>query len=604
MTFTLSSFFRRDHDVVPKADVSSGIQAVARTTDGTPRHTRPKMITLIEDLPSYTRVLTAKGGPVALDASDYGSVALLETQNREVLVVWTGEKSHAQIMRFAQMGLADLDYRLTGRYHAPSDLIFLLHEHAPKNVSANGKDKVTDLTDTAMTQRFDAIVGEAVRREASDIHFRFRRGGVPTNIMFRINGDLSIYSQVSAEVGENLARAMYRLGGKGKTGVELDLNQPQDANIKRSVNVKAADGSRNVKTNLRFGSAPERSGGGDLVLRVIPEENDEAYWPLEKLGYSPAQRNTFERALMAPDGTIALVGTTGSGKSRTLQTMLGMLYAQFGDTRHIMTVEQPVEYVIPGATQIPVPKQEDDSFGGFAKMLRAMMRTDPDIIMVGEVRDEETGETMQNAVQTGHKVLTTLHAKNCVQAVSRFMNLGVEREVLCGQGFINAIAFQYLVQTVCHDCALPIGESGVSSATKLRVLSRVGGRSSHLRFRNLEGCEKCNFTGVTGRTVCAEMFVPEYDVLDFISDGKLTNAWMCWRSKAASKPNGVQGYTAMDHAVDKMCDGIVSPTDVESACGPLDSQISPRDALKWLENRHGARDPIAGARAQPSVRAV
>lgn len=588
---SFGQFFRRDSaaasEVIQEVEVPEAITA-ARENHSPPPAT--SLVQRIQDLPPFNDVLSAFGGELAVDGKDVRAVAILDVGDKCVVVVGSGEPNDGQALRFAQHYATGAGYDIVDRYFAPPDVIGALHERSSVSSMRRPTRAISaaSISETEMTARIDRVVASAVNRDASDIHIRVR-SGIATDILFRINGELQVVEQVSNDVGQAMARTIYRLGGKGKTGVELDMDAPQDANVERMVEALLEDSKTPcwVKTNLRFGSVPERTGGANVVLRVIVEGNKSSFWSMDRLGYSRPQQEAFQRASASPDGAIVLVGTTGSGKSRTLQTLLGQLHERFQDKRNIMTVEQPVEYVIPGATQCPVPRQTTKDSGGFARLLRALMRTDPDTIMVGEVRDEETGGVLQQAVQTGHSVLTTLHAKTAVGAAARLVALGVEPEVLCDYGFLNMVAYQRLVPVVCPHCALKMTDVDVSAGLKSRLMKRVGHRYLSTRFRRMEGCKHCNYTSIIGRTVCAEMFIPDRDVLAYLSRSEYSDAWVCWRSKASAERNTVQGHTALDHAVAKMCEGMISPMDVEEWFGPLDGQLSPTDALALMDRMRG-----------------
>lgn len=585
---------------------SSPVQIVSPTANAAPRvgsdwrsggdDSRPKQIRRREELPRSESVLTGAGGCAEVSEEDQRAVAVLDVGSREAVVVWTGDDRHASAKRYAQRRVIESGYTIRAdRYIAPADVIQVLHSHGA-TVGQSGTKAAPAATDhlprseSEMEGRFKDLVAKAVQAGASDIHIRIRKGR-PTDVMYRVNGRLQLVVQMPEEIGFDMARAIHRMGGIGKTGIDLDVRQPQDASVEVTVDVEKSDGTvATVETNLRFGSVPERTGGANIVLRIIVTNNAEQNRTLEELGYSAKQQAVFRQAISEPDGLTILVGTTGSGKSKTLQTNLSMVYELFGESKAINTIEQPVEYVITGATQSPVPKESAKDTSGFASMLRALMRGDPDVIMVGEIRDKETAHTTQDAVQTGHPVYTTLHSKNCIEAAVRLMSLGMEREVVTSLGFLNVVAYQRLAEEVCQECALSYAEADerglVERGLRERLLKRVGGQAMRqTRYEHPEGCEKCNFTGVGGRTVCAEFFVPHPEELELLAAGRVTDAQMRWRARAAEDPDGVQGWRAQDHAIWKMCEGRLSPVHVDSAFGQIGSGVTPEQALAWVNDR-------------------
>jgi MSHA biogenesis protein MshE len=208
---------------------------------------------------------------------------------------------------------------------------------------------------------------------------------------------------------------------------------------------------------------------------------------LEALGMPPAILEQMRAAASRPHGLVLVTGPTGSGKTTTLYTTLGL---RTGGTEKVITVEDPVEYQVPGVVQVPVHHAAGVSFAG---ALRAILRQDPDVLLIGELRDEETASVAVQAAMTGHLVLTTVHTNDAVSAVSRLVDLGVPRFLLADT--MSLILAQRLVRTLCAGCGqvrapTPEEHTWIEAVAPRRVVSSVG---------EARGCDVCRWTGYRGR---------------------------------------------------------------------------------------------------------
>ncbi|MBC7987800.1 MAG: type II/IV secretion system protein, partial [Sphingomonadaceae bacterium] len=328
-------------------------------------------------------------------------------------------------------------------------------------------DDLLDTADDAPAIRLiNGIIAEAARQGVSDIHIEPYETGLV--VRMRIDGVLRETLRMPAHVAPVVVSRI-------KVMARLDIAErrvPQDGRIGLTLGGKLLD--------VRVSTLPSRAGER-VVLRILDKDN--AGIALEALGMPPAIERLFRAALAEPNGIILVTGPTGSGKTTSLYAGLRLLN---DTTRNILTVEDPVEYAIEGVGQTQVnPKV---GFG-FATGLRAILRQDPDIVMVGEIRDRETAEIAVQASLTGHLVLSTVHTNDAVGAVTRMRDMKVEPFLLAST--LRAVIAQRLVRRLCEACREPVEASQSARA----LLGLDPGATIH----EARGCEACNHSGYRGR---------------------------------------------------------------------------------------------------------
>jgi type IV pilus assembly protein PilB len=353
------------------------------------------------------------------------------------------------------------------------------------------KDTVVDEEAAPVIKIIDLIIFNALERRASDIHIETRDNAVV--VKYRIDGALyNATDPIDIRYAQNIIARIKVLS-------ELDIAErrvPQDGRFRVRV--------RNRKIDFRVSIMPTIYGE-DAVIRILDKEQiNESFRELNltTVGFAERDLVKFRRFITEPYGMVLVTGPTGSGKTTTLYAALNEIR---NDEDKIITIEDPVEYQLQGITQIPVNEKKGLTF---ARGLRSILRHDPDKVMVGEIRDNETAQIAINAALTGHLVFTTVHANNVIDVISRFMNMGVEayQFVSC----LNCVLAQRLVRTLCPRCK----EAYTPEAAELEEsgLDPVEHRH-HVFYRNV-GCEICNFTGYRGRTSIHELL----DVTDGIRE--------------------------------------------------------------------------------------
>ena len=319
-------------------------------------------------------------------------------------------------------------------------------------------------------KQVNAVLSRAIELGASDVHFTPQQNRLL--VRARVDGVM----RELASIAKNLQPAVT---SRLKVMAELDIAEkraPQDGRLAIRTRERAID--------LRVAVLPT-TFGEKVTLRIM--SSGEAVTSLEQLGMSEGAAEELRRAVTQPFGTIIVVGPTGSGKSTTLHAALAHVN---DDERVIMTIEDPVEYQVPNADQIEVNPRAGLTF---ATGLRTILRSDPDVILVGEIRDEETAEIAFQAAMTGHMVLSSLHAQNAASAVARLKDMGVEPRMMATS--LNCIVAQRLVRKLCQHCREPYSPD----ASELADVGLSSVEHGQTWIYRAAGCEACSFTGYAGR---------------------------------------------------------------------------------------------------------
>ncbi len=349
-------------------------------------------------------------------------------------------------------------------------------------------DLLGDDDDAPVIRLLNSLLSESVRAGASDIHLEPFEDSIKARL--RIDGVLTELASLSPKLAPYLVSRI-------KVMARLDIAEkrvPQDGRLSLTLGGKAFD--------VRVSTLPIRYGER-VVMRLL--DTDSAKIELAELGMGGTTLKRLKGRLSEPNGIILVTGPTGSGKTTTLYAALSYLNDQ---TRNIMTVEDPVEYALPGISQTQVNAKVGMTF---ASGLRSILRQDPDVVMVGEIRDMETAEMAVQASLTGHLVLSTVHTNSAVSAVTRLVDMGVERYLLASS--INAILAQRLVRKLCSNCKTEI-EATPAFLTQLNV----DAQDATMACRPV-GCVDCQNTGYRGRTALYELVTITDELRAMIQEG-------------------------------------------------------------------------------------
>ncbi|WP_312170790.1 type II secretion system ATPase GspE [Stutzerimonas kunmingensis] len=379
---------------------------------------------------------------------------------------------------------ADFDQALGAAYQHDSSAAMLMVEGLGNDLDlASLADQIQETEDlleqeddAPIIRLINAILGEAINENASDIHIEtFEKRLV---IRFRVDGILREVVQPKRELAALLVSRI-------KVMAKLDIAEkriPQDGRISLRV------GGREV--DIRVSTLPS-ANGERVVLRLLDKQAGRL--TLRHLGMNEQDRDQLEQAVKKPHGIILVTGPTGSGKTTTLYAALTTLNDR---TRNILTVEDPIEYHLEGIGQTQVNTKVDMTF---ARGLRAILRQDPDVVMVGEIRDQETADMAVQASLTGHLVLSTLHTNSAIGAVTRLVDMGVE-PFLISSSLLGVLA-QRLVRVLCNDCK----RAYVADAAECELLLLGVSLAEAPTLYHAEGCEQCRGLGYRGRTGIYEL---------------------------------------------------------------------------------------------------
>jgi len=357
-----------------------------------------------------------------------------------------------------------------------------LVEETEADADVPAPDTLVAADDAPVVRLVNSIIGRAVEEGASDIHWEPQQRGLV--IRYRVDGVLREVASVPLRLAPGVVSRL-------KIMADLDIAEkrvPQDGRVALS------SGGREL--DLRVASLPTVHGES-VVVRILDRHN--ATLTLDQLGFPPEVRRRYERCYRRPYGAILVTGPTGSGKSTTLYATLNQLNSP---EKKIITVEDPVEYRLPGINQVQVNAKAGLTF---ASGLRSILRSDPDIVMIGEIRDRETAQIAVESALTGHLVLATLHTNDASGALSRLTEMGVE-PFLTASAVVGVVA-QRLVRRLCAECRQ---EVAVSHAALREFAGDAGvpsGVPDPVPVYRAGGCSACGETGYTGRIGVYEMLV-------------------------------------------------------------------------------------------------
>ncbi|WP_287288213.1 GspE/PulE family protein, partial [Okeania sp. SIO2B9] len=425
--------------------------------------------------------------------------------------------------------------------------------------------------------RIKTIISGALRNRASDIHLEPTGDGL--RVRYRIDGILRNITTLPADIGRRVVVAI-------KVMCDMDIAEsrcPQDGRISEQY---VGEDDSNIGIDLRVSTLP-CVGGEKAVIRLLTSKNP--FSSLDKLGFSERSLSVYKSWLHQPQGMIIFTGPTGSGKTSTLYTSLLSVATEHVN---VVTVEDPVEYVLPGITQTQVNERAGMTF---AAGLRAILRQDPDIIMMGEIRDRETADTAVRAALTGHLVLTTLHTNDAIGAIPRLKDIGLD-PALMSDALLGIVA-QRLVRKICPHCGeaytptnadlqiLGLEQPQILPSMSLAVSKSLSAYASALnngnggqtisavtpsikheiqgKWRIGRGCSNCFHSGYSGREAIVELLDVDDRVRELIYEGTMTQL------QRYLKQNGFVSFQTA--AVEKVTQGITTVEEVQ--------RVLPRSAL-------------------------
>lgn len=382
-------------------------------------------------------------------------------------------------------GIATKDalFRMITKYYDLQESIEeVLDDFSPEEeIEESG---ITD-DDSPIVRMVNQIITNAVAQRASDIHFDPQETEVA--VRYRVDGILKTEKSLPKYMQNTLTARIKIMGN-------LDITEnriPQDGRIKMHVNFRPID--------IRLSTLPSVYGE-KIVMRIL--DISSSLGQLDKVGFSEENLETFKSMIEKPNGIVLVTGPTGSGKSSTLYAALNHLNRE---EVNIITIEDPVEYQLQGVNQVQVKEEVGMTF---ASGLRSILRQDPDIIMIGEIRDQETAEIAIRASLTGHLVLSTLHTNSATAALTRLIDMGIEPFLISSS--LTGVVGQRLVRRVCRDCA----RKEEPTSREIEIFRNAG-----LEIETIQrgaGCSSCGMTGYRGRLAIHEVLLIDDHIKELI----------------------------------------------------------------------------------------
>lgn len=409
------------------------------------------------------------------------------------------------------------------------------------------------------------LIADAHSKNVTDIHIWVMQ--FSTIVKYRINDELERIVERDREWGDRLCKASFAMCSE--TDPHYQDREFQGARINKIAQPDLAEGVQSIR--LQFNPLP--GNGRYLVCRILPVGKVDTRG-VGDLGYEAVQVKTINAMRRQSEGVTLVGGPTGSGKSTTLMIVLRTDMRE-NPGKSVITVEDPPEYILDGAAQFAVTNANDSESKAKAMdlALSAMLRSDPNIIMVGEVREIAAAKAVFRASMTGHRVYTTIHANHAGAILGRLRDIGVPMHNLTDTSFISGLIGQRLIRKLCPHCRIPIVDATEEDmianncppdvALTARKIAESCGREENIYLTNIRGCDHpgCRY-GIIGREVIAETIKPDEIFLDHVREDNLRAALKHWKDNC-------DGLTMQEHALQKMVNGLVSPQDIIGLTGDI-----------------------------------
>ena len=484
-------------------------------------------------------VLTAEGERWAVSPEQRQMFCLTDDS---VLHIVSGYEADHFVLAF-QDRLRRSGQKFTVSYVSPEQLTALYRGV----LAVSGHGHRVDQEGASKRQReVVQIIQSATQSGASDVHFFPTPGG--HQLRFRIHGELETIKSFVGTHGIELLSTIYS-----------SMCESGDTNYRPEV---AQDGrlfSQFVTEcglfGARIATRPTLNGPW-MALRLLYDAGE--FIPLEQMGYLPSQIDLLTRFIHRTDGIVILSGTTGAGKSTSLQTLLSMLIKFNQGKINLTTIEDPVEYRIEGATQTPL-------IGEWADAITNLMRMDPDVLMIGEMRDLVSAMAAFQGANTGHGLWSTLHTSSAASCIQRLHDLGVENSLLMDPSLMKGLVNQALTRVSCPQCRIPYleGRDRVTADLRARVESLCIPEQVYLKG---DGCSHCKGRGITGRTAIAEIIIPDIGFMRTFRDKGKAEAQAFWVHERG-------GVTKNAHLIQRINAGLIDPQLAERDVCQLDDDV-------------------------------
>ncbi len=529
------------------------------------------------DAPKFSIVLShGKKSLLKLNADKQNTIFIVAREDKHFNVISLEREQGSPIWHYLIEQARRNDFIYDGSYSCDPDvLLMLIKDSISSESNSLVKQKQLDkevfdrmIAGSEQIEWFKLQIKMCMDMGATDIHVEVR--GELASIRIRRDGIMRLIRQYPAEICTSALSAYYTLLAeeRSRSEVAFNVNSIQTAMIPLVVDGRSI--------SLRYQSHPS-VGGYEVVMRILKTDQNANSKPLElsQLGYTADQIETLYEALGSAAGGVFIAGITGSGKTTTLSAMLTRL-AREGN-RKIISIEDPVEYIVPGVSHLSIQRSAQNSQGSitenpFSASMMAFLRMDPDIGMFGEIRDSISGSMAYTAIQTGHKLLTTVHATSALGIVSRLCSpqIGLQRADICTPEFFSALVYQSLVPLNCEHCKVPASE--VMSFEHLEQYSKLFELDPSLFYSaSTEGCSHCcpsdmkksrdGHNGIKGMKVSAEVVVPDSTLWNLLRHNEDIKAREYWRSQQNEHFSNsiMNGKPSWGHTLYDMSVGLVDP---------------------------------------------
>ncbi len=437
------------------------------------------------------------------------------------------------------------------------------------------------------------MLEKAVEMGANDIHIATMNKS--TRIEFRVDGALRVWETWTQREGEQVLSAVYS-HSIGQSGATANWQEPQAAMLASDTKGKDVIALPKGVISVRCQWVPLANDGRYLDMRL---QYDSAHLfgenfvmaDVDSLGFSQEQLKVVQSLRQVPGGMRVFSGPVNQGKTTTLRVCLNRRMAETNMQLNCLLIEDPPEGGVIGARQIGVSAsvKDEQREKTFAEIMRCALRLDPDIVMLGEVRDLQTAKFAFRLALTGRQVYTTAHVYSALAVPKRLRDIGIEPYLVCDDHLVRGMICQRLLRGVCPHCRIPIagshfelGPSYKDLAQRVRTgLAVMDARRSRVNMEkpymerlvepdmsnvfvaNPEGCDKC-YKGRSGRTICAEVIETDAKIMEMLQDNRMDEAENYWLS-----PSGMNGVNMLWHGLEKVRRGEVSPFDAEFELGPF-----------------------------------
>lgn len=489
--------------------------------------------------------VTAEGGPM-----DRGE------QLREIAVLYQDgrffvSKSHvkdpkvlslaaeAKIAGYPALKFQAVDFnKIQSCYNAANEM-----------TSSGGQD------DARMRREVLTLVGEMAKRRVSDIHIVV--GEQSCVVRARVDGSMEPIAEWPPQFGHSFCAAAFTMADAAD--VNYQPYEYQGARVSNRKDLQLPEGV--ISLRLQFN--PIVFGGRALIIRLLYSSDEESSGDVGALGFTPEQLEDFSLLRSKPYGINIVAGPTGHGKSTTLQRNITSILQEHNYNIAIYTVEDPPEYPIPGAVQMPVmnTSSSHERSEAFTKAISASLRSNPDRIMIGEVRDAASAQLAFEASMTGHQVWTTLHSNDAMTIPFRLRDLHVEDFKIADPSLLTGLVSQRLVRILCADCKKSVSSEELSYGMVARMEAAEIPIDT-LRMCNEEGCDQCANTGYKGRSLVGEIIMPDTQFMEYILKNRKDEGERYWLSQLG-------GRNMAENMVDRLRLGEVDPIDAERVVGPI-----------------------------------